>query len=592
MKRIYFALLFMLTLLPMLLGCNDEKDTPTSIKLSMEKTLSVAVGNTYLLNLKIEPEGNYNVTWGSKNPNIASVTNGEVIGISIGTTQITATAQGHTATCEVEVTETPEEGDVKLEMEKTLTLAAGQSHALTLKIEPEGDYEVSWKSSDRKIATVSDKGVVTAIAPGETRITAAIEGAGSAICVVTVNGGAYIHEDTLFLNLDACEDKEVVKQEIDKADKQGVKHYVLKGNFAKLGLTAGYDDSSSMEGVYNPFMHTKVETIDFTKTRNFPTVKFTDIVDHHKTTTGIPRKAFISPYSGVYPELRKVILPDEVRGIGYAAFSGCTKLENIVMNNVDIIGKSSFAGCNLSALNAPNCTIIEGFAFGGFSFTSLYLPNVKIIGELCFFEEKNLESIILPKVEEILSSAFEDCDNLTTLEMPVVKSVSDAFSGCDKLTSLDLPLLEGGDFSFCKSLETVNLPAAKSAIFWNCSALTSISLPQCRGINYQMFRACSNLKYIDLPAATFMDDGQDALLYADKVTTLKLTANGDFVFLHLGEYGSPFYNFDNSKNCVLYLHFFKRPGGPDYPTAKGKNEWGGTTWKEIKYVDNSGNIIE
>lgn len=58
-----------------------------------------------------------------------------------------------------------------------LTLKVGQTKELTLS-NPEnkdiGDYTVEWMSEDGKIATVTDGGLVTAVAPGEVKITAVV----------------------------------------------------------------------------------------------------------------------------------------------------------------------------------------------------------------------------------------------------------------------------------------------------------------------------------------------------------------------------------------------------------------------------------
>lgn len=68
----------------------------------------------------------------------------------------------------------------------SLTLYAGERTALGVRISPENATEqtVLWESSNEEVATVAD-GVITARAPGGTRITARADGC-SADCAVLV----------------------------------------------------------------------------------------------------------------------------------------------------------------------------------------------------------------------------------------------------------------------------------------------------------------------------------------------------------------------------------------------------------------------
>ncbi len=79
-----------------------------------------------------------------------------------------------------------EVGEIKLN-KTTLTLAVGEEQPLTATVLPDNaeNKTVAWSSSDTKIATVSDAGLVTAVAVGSTTITARAGGK-SATCTVTV----------------------------------------------------------------------------------------------------------------------------------------------------------------------------------------------------------------------------------------------------------------------------------------------------------------------------------------------------------------------------------------------------------------------
>jgi len=127
------------------------------------------------------------IIWTSDNPAIATVdANGYVTAVAKGNTKIYATAGGKKATCYVYV-KIPSVESVTLD-QTSVTLDAGGTATLTATINPfnADDQTVDWKSGNNKIATVDANGVVTAVAPGTTKITATA-GYKSATCTVTVN---------------------------------------------------------------------------------------------------------------------------------------------------------------------------------------------------------------------------------------------------------------------------------------------------------------------------------------------------------------------------------------------------------------------
>jgi hypothetical protein len=131
------------------------------------------------------------VAWSSDAPTIASVTgsgaSATVTAVGNGTTIVTAAAaNGKNATCVVTVT-TPATG-VELDSNE-LTLRLGDTHALTATVLPTtaSNKAVTWSSSDTGVATVSEGGLVTALAIGGATITAtAADGGFADTCAVTV----------------------------------------------------------------------------------------------------------------------------------------------------------------------------------------------------------------------------------------------------------------------------------------------------------------------------------------------------------------------------------------------------------------------
>jgi len=128
------------------------------------------------------------VTFESSKENVAVVNaQGVVTGIARGQATITAySADGYAKTSlRINVHQQPEE--ITLAKEE-VDLVVGKSTTLKATVLPKttNDKSVTWSSSDESLATVSQKGVVKALAPGDVTITAACtdEPSVTASCVV------------------------------------------------------------------------------------------------------------------------------------------------------------------------------------------------------------------------------------------------------------------------------------------------------------------------------------------------------------------------------------------------------------------------
>ncbi|MBP5274055.1 MAG: Ig-like domain-containing protein [Abditibacteriota bacterium] len=148
----------------------------TGITLDKE-TLTLYEGETKALTATVLPENaaNKNVFWSSGNSSAATVSReGGVTGVKAGSAVITAeTADGgFTATCKVTVKkkQVPVTG-IRLNTD-FLKLEKGATGTLLARIVP-SDATVkalTWSTDDKAIATVSSKGVVTAVGPGTTKV--------------------------------------------------------------------------------------------------------------------------------------------------------------------------------------------------------------------------------------------------------------------------------------------------------------------------------------------------------------------------------------------------------------------------------------
>ena len=160
----------------------------TNITLS-QSTVSISLGDILTLSATITPNNvtNKSVVWSSSDHSIATVHNGTVVAVGVGTATITATtSNGKTTSCVITVS-----GGVSgVSLNTTaVELDKGDSITLTATVEGDTSAKILWTSSDVSVATVSSNGKVKAIAPGYAIITAVINGTDYyATCYIFVSG--------------------------------------------------------------------------------------------------------------------------------------------------------------------------------------------------------------------------------------------------------------------------------------------------------------------------------------------------------------------------------------------------------------------
>ncbi len=177
-------------------GSKKVEDTFT-LTLSLDEA-EIAPDDTVKLLAELRDQNdnkvtNPEITWRSSNERIAEVDDkGVVTGKDEGTAKITAECEGQTAECKVTVTKDAIKiTNVELDV-TTAEMKIGEELTLNAKLTPEDAKEdsIKWSSSFTRVATVKD-GVVKAVGPGETTITARANGH-SATCKVTVKPNAEI----------------------------------------------------------------------------------------------------------------------------------------------------------------------------------------------------------------------------------------------------------------------------------------------------------------------------------------------------------------------------------------------------------------
>lgn len=162
-----------------------------SVKLNKtSKTLYVT--DNYTLKATVSPSNasNKGVKWKSSNKNVATVnSSGKVTAVGKGIATITCTTKdgGYTATCKITVKKINVTG-LSIS-EESLEIDVGQSERIFADIRPSdaSNQNVTWKSSDKSVATVSSTGKVTGVGVGDVKITCTTKDGGyQKTCKVTV----------------------------------------------------------------------------------------------------------------------------------------------------------------------------------------------------------------------------------------------------------------------------------------------------------------------------------------------------------------------------------------------------------------------
>ena len=159
------------------------------------------------------------------------------------------------------------------------------------------------------------------------------------------------------------------------------------------------------------------------------------------------------------------VIPSSVTSVGYGAFMGCSKLQNLTF--------------------ADGITEIGGYAFR--DCTSL------------------LEVTLPSGVTELRDEAFYGCSALTgaSLSENLISMGFSSFQGCSNLETITIPdsvtRIGAHSFNGCKKLSDISIPEGITNIeyytFSDCESLQSITLPQSvQSISYYVFDGCSNLK--------------------------------------------------------------------------------------------------
>ncbi|MFZ5429759.1 MAG: Ig-like domain-containing protein, partial [Bacteroidota bacterium] len=210
-------------------------------------TLSIMEGNESQLTATVAPTdaSNKNVTWSSSNTSVATVnTTGLVEAKAAGTATITVTTVdgAKTATCTVTVTAAPVPVTGVVITPEALELEKGATSQLTANVLPTNatNKKVTWNSYNTQVATVNEKGLVTAL------------NGGSAIIYATTEEGGFT---------DTCSVKVIVR--VTGITVNPTKLTIMDGDEAQITATVSPTDATNKIVTWSS-SNTKVATVNAT----------------------------------------------------------------------------------------------------------------------------------------------------------------------------------------------------------------------------------------------------------------------------------------------------------------------------------------
>lgn len=546
MKQFRHFLVLVAALVLVATSCQKApKEIPVS-SVSLNKTSQeLVVGESVQLNATVNPSDatEKTITWSSSNQSVATVAGGKVTAISEGTTSITASAGGKSATCAITVKKKVI-AVTSVELNKTeLALVESDSETLVATVKPEDatDKTVTWSSSDATVATI-DNGKVTAIKAGESTITAKA-GEKSATCKVTVSKKVIpVTEITLdheSLTLFEGEEKTLVATiKPDDATDKTVTWSSSNNEVASVNEGGSVTAIATGDAIITATADEKSATCKITVTKdpmNEPIV-FADQKIKEKLVTAFDTNgdgelsykeaSAVKSLFGVFGTEKDFSSFNE-----FQYFTGVTviqdelfkdwNIESIVLpESITKIGSATFwsdvfSGCIfLKKVNIPDgVTYIGGHAFKNCkSLTSIIIPDsVTNVGSSLFGDCSNLKEVKLSKgLKRVENSMFSFCGSLESIEIPEgITTLGEAvFMDCVSLSSVNMPTtlttIEGGAFYECKKLASITIPSSVKEIgkatFKGCSSLQTISIPDgISRINEDSFYNCASLITINLP---------------------------------------------------------------------------------------------
>ncbi|MBQ8719558.1 MAG: leucine-rich repeat protein [Clostridia bacterium] len=345
----------------------------------------------------------------------------------------------------------------------------------------EDRYELIWSTSNPKVVTVDDQGVVTAQAEGKARVTLQIK-INDKISLLAARLSVEVKSEFII------ENRELVAYkgwggDVVIPDDEGIL-YIGAFAFSHFDLDNEKYVEKDEDGYY-----------DFD-------LKKSPIGNDTVTSVVIPEGVENIEKYAFYncSKLEKVVLPESCEMISLSAFQKCPELVDINLENVKIIADYAFYQCGkLSCAGLEGGVAAEGlYAVGTYAFASTAIESLNLLGlsrtgKGAFANCKSLKVVTLGQRTRVSEAMFEN----TAIETVVIYSDTvgnRAFANCTSLTSVTLM----GDVTFFGD-----------EALTGCTSLNSFEVKgQLEQIGARVFNGCTSINEITLPDGTVSIDDE------------------------------------------------------------------------------------
>ncbi|SDB69563.1 leucine-rich repeat protein [Butyrivibrio sp. INlla16] len=355
---------------------------------------------------------------------------------------------------------------------KTITVYAGDKIELTVKSGSKTikANKITFKTSSKKNATVTKKGVITVKKAGTVKITIATKDKKKYSCVITLK----------------------IKKKSEKP-----KIAATSITLDKTELTLNQGETYKLIPTILP-ENTTDKTLEWESGDTSVVTVSKDgtitAVGKGQTSVGVFNKknnAYVSAYCDV-----------KVNGKISKTGSAGTNI-TYTLSGFETNATLSFSGTGLMT----NYEVAQAPWYDYHSdITTINIASgITSIGNCAFGFCSNLSNIIIPNtITRIGSYSFYDCDMLTDIAIPSSVTVigDSAFWDCTGLTTVTLPAsvttLEGFTFINCQNLKTAyvncNITEIPASMFSSCVYLEKVWIPAVNKINVCAFNNCTSLK--------------------------------------------------------------------------------------------------
>ncbi|WP_214658884.1 leucine-rich repeat protein [Candidatus Formimonas warabiya] len=478
--------------------------------------------------------------WGTLNPLIATVDNGQVTGVETGKTLVYVTTGDYSfgGACEVTVTD---EGsatlsalslsgitlnqtfspvkynytaDITGENRSTQVTLSATNGALKLKV---NDTEVQNNTPSADIPLHVGSNIITIQVTDET------QGITKTYKITMTMPVLYVGADYLVIGNPGLQAKAAAAAGKDSAytgrltfsELSAVKNAELSGagmTDADMGLMKYFTGAESINLSDNPALTSAVAKSSYFDWTIAKSLDFTGC----SGITSIAASAFAN-----CTNLKGIKLPAAAASIGKSAFSGCTGMQEVLIpEGVKTIGDTAFMNCGrLTSVAFPSTvTSLGNQVFSGCA--GLKNADFSKIGSTKFGTEfligcsgfTNTNQIkFSATIAELPNGFFKDCKGITQASLPanITKLGQYTFRGCSSLIEADIShatALDTGTFYECTALQdmtkitwSANVSVLPTYCFRNCTGLTKVVLPSTiTEIKDFAFSGCAGITEADL----------------------------------------------------------------------------------------------